>query len=348
MPVFVRMEYLRGVILNLIEMWCLIRESVTVQDAFIDWSQKMRQERKLKVILMTVPHWLGGQEDWQSKDVTLRRLGDLVLRMIRDFDEAYPRPPDDPLACVLGRLDIPRQGYDDDLLLDFYQRFTAVQEGVPDCRLCDFRKAQRQRLRRRGDRPDQSRSAIAARVQPRLRPPVGAGGRGREHKGTRSVVQLVRAAGRHDHCPPGRARRHGCDGRFRSPGRTCSLSANVGYRPSIFSDSACRQARKADTITKIPPSKSTPRRESRPTKTAPRGGRQAVRARDSEITPHVDRGQLPATREIIGGELPPQDPRPIHHAAARNPARPTRLPATRPATMAPPPAAKGPAPRRPG
>ena len=34
-PVFVRMEYLRGVILNLIEMWCLIRESVTVEDAFI-------------------------------------------------------------------------------------------------------------------------------------------------------------------------------------------------------------------------------------------------------------------------------------------------------------------------
>src|SRR5437588_8987552 len=61
-PVFVRMEYLRGVILNLVEMWCLLRESVTVADAFIDWSQKMRQERKLKVILMTVPQWLAGQE----------------------------------------------------------------------------------------------------------------------------------------------------------------------------------------------------------------------------------------------------------------------------------------------
>ena len=148
-PVFIRMEYLRGVILNLIEMWCLIRESVSVQDAFIDWSQKVRQERKLKVILMTSPNWLGEHEDWRSKDLTLRRLGDLILRMIRDFDEAYLDPPDDPLACVLGRLDIPRRGYDDDLLLDFYQRFTAVQEGVPDCRLCEFRKAQHQRLRRR-------------------------------------------------------------------------------------------------------------------------------------------------------------------------------------------------------
>jgi hypothetical protein len=149
-PVFVRMEYLRGMILNLIEMWCLIRESVTVQDAFIDWSQKIRQERKLKVILMTLPHWLSGHEDWRSKDLSLRRLGDLVLRMIRDFDEAYPHAPDDPLACVLGRLDIPRQGYDDDLLLDFYQRFTAVQDGEPNCRLCNFRKSQLRRLRRGG------------------------------------------------------------------------------------------------------------------------------------------------------------------------------------------------------
>jgi hypothetical protein len=93
-PVFVRMEYLRSVILNLVEMWCLLRESVTVEDAFIDWSQKMRQERKLKVILMTVPHWLGGHEDWRSKDVTLRRLGDLVLRMIREFGTlgADPHP----------------------------------------------------------------------------------------------------------------------------------------------------------------------------------------------------------------------------------------------------------------
>src|SRR5205814_1468269 len=121
-----------------------------VQDAFIDWSQKIRQERKLKVILLTMPQWLGGHENWQSRDATLRRLGDLVLRLVRDFDEAFPVPADDPLACVLGRLDIPPQAYDDDLLLDFHQRFTAVMEGVPNCRLCDFRKAQRQRLGRRG------------------------------------------------------------------------------------------------------------------------------------------------------------------------------------------------------
>jgi hypothetical protein len=147
-PVFVRMEYLRGVILNLIEMWCLIRESDTVADAFIDWSQKMKQERKLKVILMTVPGWLGNQEGSGSKNLTLRRLGDLVVGMIPDFDEEFPASHDDPLACVLGRLNIPRQAYDDDILLDFYNRFKAIQEGVPDCKLCQFRKSQRERLRR--------------------------------------------------------------------------------------------------------------------------------------------------------------------------------------------------------
>jgi hypothetical protein len=143
------MEYLRGVVINLIEMWCLIRESVTLEDAFIDWSQKIRQERKLKVILMSVPRWLGSQDDSRSRDVTLRRLGVLVLGMIRDFDQTFPSPPDDPLSCRLGQRTVPAAGYDDDLILEFYERFKAVQEGVPDCDLCGFRRVQHQRLRRR-------------------------------------------------------------------------------------------------------------------------------------------------------------------------------------------------------
>jgi predicted nucleic acid-binding protein len=148
-PVFVRMEYLRVVVVNLIEMWCLVRESITVEDAFIDWSQKIRQERKLKAILMTVPRWLGSQEESRSREVTLRRLGELILGMIRDFDQAFPSPPDDPLSCQLGRLTVPAERYDDDHILDFYERFKAVQEGVPDCKLCGFRRDQRRRLRRR-------------------------------------------------------------------------------------------------------------------------------------------------------------------------------------------------------
>jgi hypothetical protein len=53
------------------------------------------------------------------------------------------------LACVLGRVTIGRQDYEDELLLDFYVRFQAIRQGVPDCKLCTFRQAQRRRLQRR-------------------------------------------------------------------------------------------------------------------------------------------------------------------------------------------------------
>jgi predicted nucleic acid-binding protein len=149
-PVFVRMEYLRGIIVNLIDMHSLIKESVTVEDALIDWSQQVRQERKLKVVLLTVSRWLVAQDDWSSKDRSLQRLGDLIVRLIWSFDEAYPRPPTDPLACVLGRVTVAPQDHEDGLLLDFYERFRAIRHGVPACRLCIFRQAQRRRLRRRG------------------------------------------------------------------------------------------------------------------------------------------------------------------------------------------------------
>lgn len=148
-PVFVRMEYLRGVVVNLIDLHSLIKESVTVEDALIDWAQLVRQERRLKVVLLTVSRWLSVQDDRASKDRSLDRLGNFILNLIWSFDEAFPPPAADPLACVLGRVTIDRQEYADELLLDFYERFRAIRQGVPDCNLCGFRKAQRQRLRRR-------------------------------------------------------------------------------------------------------------------------------------------------------------------------------------------------------
>ncbi len=148
MTVFVRMEYLRGVVSNLIDMHSLIKESVTVEDALIDWSQQLRQERKLKVVLLTVSRWLATQDDWASKDRSLERLGNFIVRLIWSF-EAFPRPAADPLACVLGRVTIDTQDYEDELLLDFYERFRAIRRGVPACGLCTFRQAQRRRLRRR-------------------------------------------------------------------------------------------------------------------------------------------------------------------------------------------------------
>jgi predicted nucleic acid-binding protein len=148
-PVFVRMEYLRGVVYNLIDMHSLIKESVTVEDALIDWSQQVRQERRLKVVLLTVSRWLIAQDDWANKDRTLERLDNLILTLIWTFDAAFGPPPPDPLSCELGRVPVERQDYADELLLDFYERFRAVRQSVPDCKLCGFRRDQRRRLRRR-------------------------------------------------------------------------------------------------------------------------------------------------------------------------------------------------------
>jgi len=148
-PVFVRMEYLRGVIVNLIDLYSLIKESVTVEDALIDWSQQVRQERKLKVVLLTVPRWLVTQDDCSNKERSLERLGNFIVRLIWSFDQVYLQPATDPLACILGRISIAKQDYEDDLLFDFYERFRAVRQGVPACSLCTFRQAQRRRLRRR-------------------------------------------------------------------------------------------------------------------------------------------------------------------------------------------------------
>lgn len=148
-PVFVRMEYLRSVVISLIDMHSLIRESVTVEDALIDWSQQVCQERRLKVVLLTVSSWLTAQDNWISKDHTLERLGNYILNLIWSIDITFGQPPADPLKCLLGRVAAPAQDYADQLLLDFYERFQAIRQSTPGCNLCGFRRDQQQRLRRR-------------------------------------------------------------------------------------------------------------------------------------------------------------------------------------------------------
>lgn len=147
---FVRMEYLRGVVLNLIELYFLIEHSDSVRDALIDWSQKVQQDRKLKIVLMTIDSWLIGHEDGQIKHKSKRRLGDLIVRLVREFDEHFPGRIKDRLACRLGRVKFPRQTFSDDMLLRFYERFKSIQTGVPDCLLCSFKNSQQRTIRSRG------------------------------------------------------------------------------------------------------------------------------------------------------------------------------------------------------
>jgi hypothetical protein len=149
-PVFVRMEYLRGILCNLIELYGLLKEALTVTDALAEWPQKIHQERKLKTVLLTIGHWLPSDGPRSGKEETLRRLGDWIFRAVAEFDETFGPPPPDPLACTLGRLTLPQADFEEDLLFDFYARFRSIQRGTPDCRLCPFRQAQQRRLRLEG------------------------------------------------------------------------------------------------------------------------------------------------------------------------------------------------------
>lgn len=145
---FVRMEYLRGVIIAQIDLYCLIKESPSVHDALIDWSQGF-SHRRTKVVLMTISRWITGHEDWQNKASTQRRLGNEIVRMVEDFDHAFGDQPN-ALTCELGRLSFHRRSFDEDLLFDFYQRFQAIFEGTPRCQLCPFRHRQAKRLCNQG------------------------------------------------------------------------------------------------------------------------------------------------------------------------------------------------------
>ena len=143
---FIRMEYLRGVIINLVELYFLIKESDSVSDALIDWSQKVNQERKLKIVLMTISGWITDQEDYQTKEKSLRRLGELIVRLVRTFDASYRQRTKDRLQCQLGRGRFPRRTFDETMLLRFYERLQDIRTGIPSCDLCKFKDKQQKSL----------------------------------------------------------------------------------------------------------------------------------------------------------------------------------------------------------
>lgn len=147
---FIRMEYLRGVVINLIELYFLIKDSDSVSDALIDWAQKVNQERKLKVVLLTIRQWLVDHEDSSHKEKSQRRLGDLIVRLVYDFDRIFTARAKDRLACCLGKLRFPRRTFCEEMLLTFYERFTAIQRGTPNCRLCVFKTKQKREIARQG------------------------------------------------------------------------------------------------------------------------------------------------------------------------------------------------------
>jgi hypothetical protein len=137
-------------VLNLIELYFLIRESASVTDALTDWSQRVSQERKLKVVLMTIPQWIADHDDARNQEKSLRRLGDLIVRLVSEFDDRYRPRAKDRLRCRLGKVRFPPRMFSEDMLLRFYERFRRIQSSTPDCRLCEFIRGQEKLLARRG------------------------------------------------------------------------------------------------------------------------------------------------------------------------------------------------------
>jgi len=147
---FIRMEYLRGIIFNLIELYFLVKEEDTVHDALVVWAQtKVNQPRKYILILMTISNWITTQDDWESHEKTLRRLGEEIVRLVRSFDELYPRRIKDDLNCELAKAGFPHRAFSENMLLDFYERFRNIRGGVPSCHLCVFKQRQQRAFVRR-------------------------------------------------------------------------------------------------------------------------------------------------------------------------------------------------------
>jgi hypothetical protein len=146
---FIRMEYVRGVAVNLIDLYFLIKREESVRDALITWSQKVNQERKLKVVLMTISGWLYALGESNDVDTTMRRLGEFIVQLVRTFDAVYKARAKDRLRCELGKVKVPKRVFSEELLLRFYERFNAIQGGPPGCDLCGFKARQQKELKRR-------------------------------------------------------------------------------------------------------------------------------------------------------------------------------------------------------
>jgi hypothetical protein len=135
--------------LNLIDLYFLIELEEDVRNALITWSQKVGQERKLKIVLMTLPNWLCEQDGWQNVRKSLRRLGEAIVSFVKVFDSVYQVRIKDQLRCELGSVTFPEQPFDEDMLLVFREQFKAIMDGTPNCHLCRFKARQQSALDRR-------------------------------------------------------------------------------------------------------------------------------------------------------------------------------------------------------
>jgi predicted nucleic acid-binding protein len=151
LPSFVRMEYLRSRIMTLIDLYFVIQAEETVSHGIREYAQAVAyQPRRILVVLDYVRGWLLGFEDANDKIKTLRRLGDNIVGMVFDIDDAFERLKGDGLACELGRVAMARESFNEQIMLNFYTEFRRIQNGSPTCGLCEFREKHLRALVRDG------------------------------------------------------------------------------------------------------------------------------------------------------------------------------------------------------
>jgi len=147
---FVRGEYIRGYVVGLIELFFAIKEEGSVRDGITIFNGEMgNRPRKLANAFQSTVRWLGGHDDSEHVETTLRRLGELIRRLLFNLDDEFPTRSRDPLACEIGVLAFPRSTYEDGHIYDFYEQFQAVLER-PECAQCEFRDQQHRELGSKG------------------------------------------------------------------------------------------------------------------------------------------------------------------------------------------------------
>lgn len=146
---YVRMEYLSGVIYNLIKLYFLIKDEETVHDALAFWTQShVNQQRKHILVILTISNFLTTQEGVESKHKTLKRLGEYIINLSYFLDQKFPRKIKDDLNCQLGKIGFADQPFNEDMLLEFVQKYDVIYKGTPSCGLCVFKEKKRRDLSR--------------------------------------------------------------------------------------------------------------------------------------------------------------------------------------------------------
>lgn len=142
---FVMMEYYRGVIIHLIDIYFVIKNAPTPQSAF-DYLSNEFKVGKLRLIVQGALSFLCGFEGSNSKAATLARLGNYIFELGQKPSHPECR---NRIGCTLGSLAFPSGVFREDAMLVFREKFNSILKS-PACGQCGFRNEQTRRLTRTG------------------------------------------------------------------------------------------------------------------------------------------------------------------------------------------------------